>query len=264
MFSAVGVIPARYASSRLPGKPLADLQGKPLLYHVYHRAVKALTLREVWIATDDERVFRAAELFGAKVKMTASGHRSGTDRIAEAVEGIEADVVVNIQGDEPLIDYAAIDHAVRLLEKDTAAEMSTLMAPITDPAELWDPSVVKVIADQRGYAIYFSRAPLPYPRVKESPGALLPELIESDRGLLRHYHRHIGLYAYRRPFLKQFTEWAPTPLELLEDLEQLRAIENRAAIKVDVSRASIFGVDTPEDLEKIRRMVAQDPKLLEA
>jgi 3-deoxy-manno-octulosonate cytidylyltransferase (CMP-KDO synthetase) len=264
MFSAVGVIPARYGSSRLPGKPLADLQGKPLLYHVYHRASRALTLREVWIATDDERVFDAAQSFGAKVRMTGRDHRSGTDRIAELVDGIEADIIVNIQGDEPLIDFAAIDHAVRLLERDSRADMSTLMAPIDDPAELLDPNVVKVIADQRGYAIYFSRAPIPYPRTKNRPGASILEIVEANPGMLKHFHRHIGLYAYRRSFLMQFIEWAPSPLELLEDLEQLRAVEHRANIRIDISRASIFGVDTPEDLERIRRMVQQDPKLLDA
>jgi 3-deoxy-manno-octulosonate cytidylyltransferase (CMP-KDO synthetase) len=262
MFSAVGVIPARYGSSRLPGKPLADLQGKPLLYHVFRRASQAISLREVWIATDDERVRDAARDFGAPVVLTKRSHRSGTDRIAEVVEKIEADVVVNIQGDEPLIDFAAIDHAVRLLQQDPDADMATLRTPIQEPNDLWNPSVVKVVADQRGYAVYFSRSPVPYPRVKESPFSDLRALISARPDLLRHFFRHVGLYAYRRGFLLQFTSWAPTPLELLEDLEQLRAIEHGAKIRVDLTHESVFGVDTPEDLERIRKLVKNNPEML--
>jgi 3-deoxy-manno-octulosonate cytidylyltransferase (CMP-KDO synthetase) len=264
MLSAVGVIPARYGSSRLPGKPLADLQGKPLLYHVYQRARRAQTLREVWIATDDERVFQAAQEFGAQVRMTSRGHRSGTDRIAEAVEGIEAEIIVNIQGDEPLINFGAIDHVVNLLNRDHDAEMATLKAPIDDPSDLWNPNVVKVVADQRGYAVYFSRMPVPYLRKKDQPGANLKEILANEPSLLKYFHRHLGLYAYRRELLLKFTSWAPSPLELLEDLEQLRAIEHGTKIRVDVSSAAIFGIDTPEDLERIRRLVQKDPKLLEA
>lgn len=264
MFSAVGVIPARYGSSRLPGKPLADLQGKPLLYHVYNRASQASSLREVWIATDDQRIFDAAQGFGARVVMTRKNHRSGTDRIAEVVEKMDADIVVNIQGDEPLIDFAAIDHVVRILGKDTGAEMATLKSPIHDPDDLWNPSVVKVVTDQRGYAVYFSRSPIPYPRVKESPNAELQELIAGRPDLLRHFFRHVGLYAYRREFLLRLTSWAPSPLELLEDLEQLRAVEHGIKIRVDLTQISMFGVDTPEDLEKIRKIVGNDPGVLKA
>ena len=264
MFSAVGVIPARYGSSRLPGKPLADLQGKPLLYHVYRRASQSASLREVWIATDDDRVYRAAQEFGARVVMTKTNHRSGTDRIAEVVENVDADIIVNIQGDEPLIDYSAIDHAVRMLQRDPEAEMATLKAPIHEPEDLWNPSVVKVVTDQRGYAVYFSRAPIPYPRVKDMHASSLREVIHSRPDLLRHFYRHVGMYAYRRQFLMQFTSWAPTPLELLEDLEQLRAIEHGSKISVDLTQTSMFGVDTPEDLERIRRMVGENPDLLNA
>jgi 3-deoxy-manno-octulosonate cytidylyltransferase (CMP-KDO synthetase) len=264
MLSAVGVIPARYGSSRLPGKPLADLQGKPLLYHVYHRACRANLLREVWIATDDDRVFTVAEGFGARVVMTSRGHRSGTDRIAEAIQGVEADIIVNIQADEPLINFGAIDHVVNLLARDQDAEMATLKIAIDDPADLWNPNVVKVVADQRGYAVYFSRMPIPYLRKKEQPAASLLEIINEEPSLLRYFYRHLGLYAYRRELLLKFTTWAPSPLEMLEDLEQLRAIEHGTKIKIDVSSAAIFGVDTPEDLERIRRLVQKDPKLLEA
>lgn len=261
MLSAVGVIPARYGSSRLPGKPLADLQGKPLLYHVYHRASRARTLERVLIATDDERIFASARSFGAEVVMTRKDHRSGTDRISEAAANIHADIVVNIQGDEPLMEHTAIDQAVDLLA-DRNAEMSTLKVQIEEMEDLWNPNVVKVVTDHRGYAVYFSRAPIPYPRTKEFPNHTLRELLRQSPELLRHYFRHVGLYAYRREFLMRFTGWSPSPLELLEDLEQLRAIEHGVKIAVSESNAGVMGIDTPEDLERIRRMVGSNPALL--
>ena len=172
--------------------------------------------------------------------------------------------IVNIQGDEPLIDFAAIDHTVRLLGQDPTADMATLKTTINDPEDLWNPNVVKVITDQRGYAIYFSRLPIPYPRLKEKPNSQLQDLISGRPDLLKHYFRHIGLYAYRRSLLLRFTTWAPSPLELLEDLEQLRAIEHGSKIRVDLTQTSMFGVDTPEDLEKIRKMVGNNPDVLNA
>lgn len=264
MFSAVGVIPARYGSSRLPGKALADLQGKPLLYHVYHRAKQAQTLDEVWIATDDERIYNAASNFGARVVMTRVDHRSGTDRIAEAMSDRRADVVVNIQGDEPLIDPFAIDDAVRLLQEDQNAVMSTLKSSIEEAEDVWNPNVVKVVTDEQNYALYFSRSPIPYPRVKELIGHSIQEILERHPRLIRYFYRHIGLYAYRREFLMEFTRWSPTSLELLEDLEQLRAVEHGAKIKVGLAKNAPIGIDTPEDLEKIRQMVDRNPKLMEA
>jgi 3-deoxy-manno-octulosonate cytidylyltransferase (CMP-KDO synthetase) len=250
MLSVVGVIPARYGSSRLPGKPLVDLQGKPLLYHVYQRSLKARTLDRVLIATDDERVYRAASEFGAPVVMTGKEHRSGTDRIAEAVQDLDADLVINIQGDEPLIDSEAIDQVVSLLEEDSASVMSTLKAPIENREDLLNPNVVKVVTDEKGYALYFSRAPIPFHKSK-------PDSFE-------HCYRHIGLYAYRRDFLMQFTKWTPSTLEKMEDLEQLRALEHGAKIKVGLTSTHVFGVDTPEDLERIRKMVEGNKKILEA
>jgi len=264
MLSAVGIIPARYGSSRLPGKPLADLQGKPLLFHVYQRSKRASSLGRVLIATDDERIRAAAADFGAEVVMTRKDHRSGTDRIGEAIANIPAEIVVNIQGDEPLIDFAAIDHAVHMLQRDPDAEMATLKSLIQDPEDLWNPSVVKVVTDQRGYAIYFSRAPVPYPRLKDRTQPDLRSIIDSRPDLLKHFFRHIGLYAYRRNFLMQFVQWAPSPLELLEDLEQLRAIEHGVKIRVELSHTSIMGIDTPEDLERIRKLVSKNPELLQA
>lgn len=264
MLSAVGVIPARYGSSRLPGKPLADLQGKPLLYYVYSRARRAQTLNRVLIATDDHRIQEAVAAFGGDVVMTASGHRSGTDRIGEAVENIDAEIVVNIQGDEPLIDSVAIDRTVRMLQDDPDADMATLQAPIHDSGDLWNPNVVKVVTDQRGYAVYFSRAPIPYVRIKQMAGADLKAVVEKHPEMLRKFSRHVGLYAYRRSFLLRFIRWEPSPLELLEDLEQLRAIEHGAKIIVGETSSGIIGIDTPEDLERIRELVRNNPKLLEA
>lgn len=264
MLSAVGVIPARYGSSRLPGKPLADLQGKPLLYYVYSRARRAQTLGRVLIATDDQRILDAAGAFGAEVAMTSSSHRSGTDRIGEVVESIDAEIVVNIQGDEPLIDFAAIDCAVNLLADDPDADMATLKAPIRNAEELWNPNIVKVITDQRGYAVYFSRAPIPYVRRKAMSGAELKAVVEQEPEMLRHFWRHVGLYAYRKSFLLRLIRWEPSPLEVLEDLEQLRAMEHGAKIKVGETNTGMIGIDTPEDLERIRELVKNNPKLLEA
>jgi 3-deoxy-manno-octulosonate cytidylyltransferase (CMP-KDO synthetase) len=250
MPSVVGVIPARYGSSRLPGKALVDLQGKPLLYHVYHRSSRARSLNRVLIATDDERIHKAALEFGAESVMTGKGHRSGTDRIAEAVQDMAADIVVNIQGDEPLIDFLAIDQVVALLEEDSAADMATLKSPISSNDDLVNPNVVKVVTDEKGYALYFSRAPIPY--------------LRKDEDLPEHFYRHIGLYAYRRDFLIQFTKWSPSPLEILEDLEQLRALEHGARIKVGITETHVFGVDTPQDLERIRKLVEGNERILDA
>jgi 3-deoxy-manno-octulosonate cytidylyltransferase (CMP-KDO synthetase) len=245
----VGVIPARYGSSRLPGKALVDLQGKPLLYHVYHRSSRARSLNRLLIATDDERIQKTALAFGAESVMTVKTHRSGTDRIAEAIQDIPADIVVNVQGDEPLIDFQSIDHVVALLQEDSAADMATLKTPISSIEDLGNPNVVKVVTDEKGYALYFSRAPIPYVRRKED--------------LAEHY-RHVGLYAYRRDFLMQFTKWSPSSLEMLEDLEQLRALEHGARIKVGLTETHVFGVDTPQDLERIRKLVEGNEKILDA
>jgi 3-deoxy-manno-octulosonate cytidylyltransferase (CMP-KDO synthetase) len=250
MLSVVGVIPARYGSSRLPGKPLVDLQGKPLLYYVYQRSLKARSLTRVLIATDDDRIYKAACDFGAEVVMTEKSHRSGTDRIAEAIQNVPADLVINIQGDEPLIDVQAIDHVVRLLQEDPDADMATLKTPIKNQEDLANPNVVKVVTDERDYALYFSRSPIPFSR--------------SNPGSFEHSYRHVGLYAYRRDFLMRFTKWAPSTLEKIEDLEQLRALEHGAKIKVGFTDTHLFGVDTPEDLERIRRMVEGNSKILEA
>ncbi len=237
MSEIVAIIPARYASTRFPGKPLADLWGKPLIQHVWERARCAESVGRVLIATDDERIAGAARGFGAEVVMTRADHPSGTDRIAEAAAGLEAEIVVNLQGDEPLIEPAAIEAAVRPLQEDPALPMSTLCCPIETLEELANPNVVKVVCDRRGYALYFSRLPIPFVR---------------DKGAGVERFRHIGLYAYRRDFLLAFAQLPPTPLEQAEKLEQLRALEHGHRIRVVPVDHLSPGVDTPEELERLR------------
>jgi len=231
------VIPARYESTRLPGKGLLRETGKFLVQHVYEQASLASCVDEVVLATDDERIRAAVESFGGKAVMTSRDHRSGTDRVAEAARAIHADLLVNVQGDEPEIEPEAIDLAVRLLERHPEAEMSTLAAPIRDPAGLADPNLVKVVLDARGYALYFSRAPIP--ASKSYPG-----LPPGDP----HVHlAHIGLYGFRRDFLFRFAGLGRTPLETHEELEQLRALEHGHRIVVGISSYEARGIDTPAD-----------------
>jgi len=243
MPKVVIIIPARYASTRFPGKPLADLWGKPILQHVWERAGQAKLAGRVIVATDDERIASAGRGFGAEVFMTRPGHPSGTDRVAEVAAQIEADLIVNLQGDEPLIEPAAIDAAIAPLLDDSAIPMGTLCCPIEDVADLANPNVVKVVCDRNGFALYFSRLPIPFVR---------------DRGADTVRHRHIGLYVYRRNFLLGLAKLAPTPLEQAEKLEQLRVLEHGHRIRVvQVSRVSP-GVDTPEELERLRAMGPPD------
>ncbi len=247
----VGIIPARYASVRFPGKVLALLWGKPIVQHVYERTKQAKTLSDVIVATDDERVKSVVESFGGKCVMTSPDHPSGTDRIAEVARQIDCDVAVNIQGDEPLIAPEAIDAAVQPFLSDPTLKMTTLATPIADEHEYTNPNVVKVVVDRDGFALYFSRSPLPFFRPKgkmsEKPSFSVPE-----NALVRPL-RHIGLYAYRREFLLQFAKWSPTDLERTEGLEQLRALEHGIRIKVVVTPYRSVGVDTPEDLERLEK-----------
>jgi len=237
------VIPARFASSRFPGKALASLAGKPIIQHVFERASLARYLHNVVIATDDERIRDAARSFGAPVRMTSADHLSGTDRVAEVAESEKAGVVVNIQGDEPLLDPAAIDAAVLALANDSEVEMATLAKRIEDPSEISDPNVVKVVTDLRGDAIYFSRSAIPYAR----------------EGRAAHF-KHIGLYVYRRDFLLAYSGLPVGPLEQAEHLEQLRALENGHRIRVVEASYESFSVDTPQDLERIALLF--EPSLL--
>ncbi|WP_079201661.1 3-deoxy-manno-octulosonate cytidylyltransferase [Pseudomonas sp. CC6-YY-74] len=245
------VIPARYASSRLPGKPLQDIAGKPMIQHVWEQACKS-SAQQVVVATDDARIVEACRGFGAQVLLTRIDHNSGTDRLAEvaAALGLTPDaIVVNVQGDEPLIPPALIDQVAANLAANPQAAIATLAEPIDEVAALFNPNVVKVTSDRNGLALTFSRAPLPWAREafagsREQLPASVP------------YRRHIGIYAYRAQFLHDFVAWGPCWLEDAECLEQLRALWHGVRIHVaDALQAPPAGVDTQEDLERVRRLL---------
>ena len=229
------IIPARYASTRLPGKPLRDIAGKPMIVRVYERATGAQRVHEVVVATDDERIRAAVEEHGGNAVMTRADHATGTDRLAEvAAQRPDCDLIINVQGDEPLIDPAVIDALVAPFEHDTELMMATAKTEITDAAEMENPNNVKVVADRTGNALYFSRARIPYAR---NAGAKV--------------YKHIGIYAYRRDFLLAYAKMAQTVLECSESLEQLRALENGYRIRVVETDAVFIGVDTEEDLAAV-------------
>ena len=232
----LGVIPARFSSSRFPGKALVSIAGKPMIQHVWERALEARYLTNVIVATDDERIGQVARGFGAMVRMTRADHLSGTDRVAEVASADPASVVVNIQGDEPLIDPAAIDAAVLALLDNPDIPMATLKRRIEDPADHGNPNVVKVVTDRSANAIYFSRSTIPY-----------------SRGAAVTYYKHIGLYVYQRDFLLRYSDLPVGPLETAECLEQLRALENGYRIRVAETEYESLGVDTPEDLARLRQ-----------
>ena len=242
------VIPARYASTRFPGKPLADLCGKPMIQWVYERSALCESVDRVIVATDDERIARAVELFGGDVAMTRSDHPTGTDRLAEAAAALNDELIVNVQGDEPLTDPAMIEAAVAPLLADSAIPMGTLKTPLTSMQEYLNPNVVKVVTDRQGFALYFSRAPIPYPR--DFSGELEQRWHELATA------KHVGLYVYRRDFLLQYPQLQATPLEAQECLEQLRALEHGYRIRVAETSLVGQGVDTPEDLEQVKVLLA--------
>lgn len=227
-------IPARYASTRFPGKVLAKDTGKYLIQHTYEQAKKAKLPQRVIIAADDPKIVEAAKAFGAECVLTSTEHKSGTDRIAEATANVDADIVINVQGDEPEIDPDHIDYLARLLMDNPDCPMVTLAAPFALADQVANPNIVKVVLDARGRAIYFSRSPIPYDREKAGIGPA------------EQYRRHIGIYAYRKDFLLKITKLPQTPLEKLEKLEQLRAIENGFAILVGKVDRTRDGIDTPE------------------
>jgi 3-deoxy-manno-octulosonate cytidylyltransferase (CMP-KDO synthetase) len=220
---------------------LADLDGRPMIEHVYRRVSAAPIVSEVIVATDDLRVATRVHDFGGKVRLTKATHETGTDRLAEIAASLDCDVVVNVQGDEPLIDPRAIGELVAPFVADRTIQMTTLYRRIHDPAELGNPNVTKVVIDRGGFAMYFSRAPIPY--------------LRDPRGGWPPLYRHIGLYAYRRSTLLVLASLEPTPLERAESLEQLRALEHGIRIKAVETRYESFGVDTPEDLEQVRRLL---------
>ena len=247
MSNIIGVIPARWGSTRFPGKSLFPILGKPLLQWVVERARQARSLDRLLVATDDERIRTAAMDFGADVVMTAAEHPSGTDRIAEAVHGIDAQVVINIQGDEPLIDPVLIDALGHTLATDTTWDMATAAAPIRDERDRTATSVVKAVRARDGQALYFSRAMIPFVREKESGGAIAANL----------YWRHIGIYAYRRAFLERLVQEPPCVLEQAEKLEQLRALWLGCRMKVLETNDVGLGVDTPEDVVRAEQALRQ-------
>lgn len=238
--SAIAVIPARYHSTRLPGKALADIAGRPMIEHVYRRAELARSISRVIVATDDQRIADAVRGFGGRVSMTSPSHQSGTDRLAEVATTLDAEIIVNVQGDEPLIEPQMIDEAVAPFASNPSLMMSTLRKRITDPADLANPNVTKVVVDRDGYAMYFSRAPIPFVR-DGAPAATA--------------WRHVGLYVYRRDCLLRLAQLPPTDLERSEALEQLRALEHGIRIQAVETQFDSIGVDTPEDLERVRRLM---------
>ena len=257
------VIPARFASSRLPGKPLADIAGKPMVQHVCERAARSRASRVV-VATDDERIRRACESFGAEVVMTSPDHASGTDRLEEVARTLRLDPdhrVVNVQGDEPLIPPALINQVADNLERFPAAAISTLCEPLHDPDQVFNPNVVKVVFDHEGMAHYFSRSPIPWARDQWQASSPFDSLADVRLPEGVGYFRHIGIYGYRCSVLSRFVTWPPAPTERVESLEQLRALYNGARIHVAIAMESPpGGVDTQSDLERVRALVASPPE----
>ena len=240
----LGVIPARFQSSRFEGKPLALIGGRPMIQHVYERASQSTLLSELVVATDDRRIFDAVVGFGGRCVMTSDQHPSGTDRVAEVAASRDADIVVNVQGDEPFLSPVTLDELVRPFASDPTLPMSTVMRRIDDDASLADPNVVKVVVNRQGDAMYFSRSLIPYPR----------------RGERRQAFEHIGLYAYRRAFLLELARLEPTVLEQTEALEQLRVLEHGHRIRaVETTSHLGLSVDTPADLARAEALLATQP-----
>jgi 3-deoxy-manno-octulosonate cytidylyltransferase (CMP-KDO synthetase) len=245
----VGIIPSRYASTRLPGKPLVDICGKPMIQRVYERAQHSKLLTEVVVATDDVRIESVVKNFKGNVVMTPVDIHSGSDRIALAAKTMNADIVVNIQGDEPLIDPQLIDETIQLLLEDSAAVVGTAVKRTSDPKDIFNPSVVKVVLDNNNYALYFSRSPIPHIRdAKKDCDWLIGSI----------FYKHFGIYVYRADFLQHYTKLPQSPLEIAEKLEQLRVLEYGYKIKCVVTEYHSIPVDTPDDLKKVVEQVLRD------
>jgi 3-deoxy-manno-octulosonate cytidylyltransferase (CMP-KDO synthetase) len=256
MSQCVVVIPARYASSRFPGKPLVQIAGRPMIQHVYERARQACLVQHVLVATDDRRIVEAVEAFGGQAVMTAASHATGSDRVAEVAARLTCDIVVNVQGDEPGIVPQVIDALIQPFYDDASIPMTTLARPLRDVAELLTPHVVKVVVDQGGQALYFSRAPMPYHRQAWPQGPHLLAAAGTMPALPPGCLVHCGLYAYRRDFLLQIAQWPQTPLEQIEHLEQLRVLERGYRIHVVQTSYESVGVDTPDDIARVERILA--------
>jgi 3-deoxy-manno-octulosonate cytidylyltransferase (CMP-KDO synthetase) len=238
------VIPARYTSTRLPAKPLHPIAGKPLVQHVWERCARAKGIDRVIVATDDMRIAEAAFGFGAEVAMTSSKHRSGTDRVAEVAKKLRGfSHVINVQGDEPLVDPGVVTRLAAALAKDRKIEMITSASIFTPADDVANPNMVKVVLDREGHGLYFSRSPIPFVR---------------NDGVRPQFYRHQGIYGYSMKFLLQFVKWKPGILEQAESLEQLRALENGASIRVILAKHAAVGVDTPEDAAAVERLLARN------
>jgi 3-deoxy-manno-octulosonate cytidylyltransferase (CMP-KDO synthetase) len=238
----VVVIPARYGSTRLPGKPLVSIAGKPMIQRVFERAKLAQCVNQVIVATDDERIVKAVEAIGGEARMTRSDHRTGTERVAEVAAHVEGDVFVNVQGDEPLLDPAAVDAAVTSLLEDPPASIATVATPIKMPADIMDPNVVKTVLDFEGNAIYFSRAPIPWVR-------------DTGSKVLARHLKHLGLYVFDRESLLEYPTLPPGELERIEQLEQLRWLENGWKIRVAEVEHDAVSVDVPEDVARVEKLL---------
>lgn len=242
----IGIIPSRYASQRLPAKSLADIDGKPMVQHVYERAKRSRLLTDVIVATDDERIKTAVKKFGGNAVMTPETIQSGSDRVAFVARTMDADIIVNVQGDEPLIDPALIDQTVQLLIDDTAAVVGTAVKKITSLDELLTPNVVKAVIDKNNFALYFTRSLVPFVRDSAEVTDWLKRAV---------FYKHFGIYVYRGSFLQQYATLTPTRLEQAEKLEQLRILENGFRIKVAITEFDSIPVDTQEDLDRVRAKV---------
>ncbi len=252
----IAVIPARFQSTRLENKLLLPINGKPLILHTIERAKAAQTISRVITATDDERILRVVIENGHEAVLTSPAHQSGSDRIAEVAETLpENSIIVNVQGDEPLIPPSTIEAAVEAILADERADIATTGEQFTDFREVLNPNNVKIVCDANDYALYFSRSPIPFPRDAVNRCGSLENALREDQNLLAHYRKHTGLYVYRREFLLKFTRTAQSKLEKIEMLEQLRALEHGAKIKVVEVAAGSIGVDTEEDFKKVKLII---------
>lgn len=255
----LGVIPARYGATRFPGKPLADICGKPMVLHVYDRAKQAKSLTDLYVATEDDRILKVVEQAGGKAIMTSATHQSGSDRLGEVANKIEADIIVNIQGDEPLLEPKMIDEMVEPLLEDKTIVMGTLKKRIVNPEDLHNPNIVKVVCDKAGFALYFSRSLIPYPKTGWKDASIYG-LAEGELA----FYKHLGLYVYQKAFLLQFTKLPVSQIEKVEGLEQLRALDNGYKIKVVETKFDTIAVDTPEDLERVKKIVGSRFNILKS
>ena len=250
----VAIIPARWDSTRFKGKVLADINGKPMVQHVWEKVTRAHAIDEIIVAVDKEKVFKAVESFGGRAVYTSPEQPSGSDRLAEVANSLDADVIVNIQADEPLVHPSMIDDLAQVFEYEKDVQMATMVKRIHNKDEISDPNVVKVVLDRKGYALYFSRSPIPYLR-NDGPAEREGQIAADD--ISGRYLKHIGLYSYTKDFLFTYTNLPKSTLEKEEKLEQLRVLEHGYSIKTIETRYETIGVDAPEDIEKVKSLLAR-------